>query len=548
MGQIQYTHIVNDKCCGGSGQVYEIPFGSTIHEIATITGLDIESSIKFQEQLVVEDNVLCPTIYFNTEISENVRKNNCTIGTGSVIEVSVSEGLFSSIISQQDAQKKARDYFNEVAQGIANEQGICIEATCTNCTDYRVSRTKECGEYRYNTECLDGICVDTSQEYFVCNQDSKCLDDQCVTEETFEDCVDCPTYRVSKTTDCGEYRFDQECIKGQCVDTSAKYFVCTGECNGETCIEECIDCSYTCKTGNCPEGYNCTNGQCMPDCTVLGCSPECPDNDTGSECTKCDCGSEKNNCLEYEECENDKCCTPAGYPNYSKNCCESLLEQDGYCTAPLPDFCENIQSNGGASGITDYLYEIPFSGVFAIEFNPLRLPDKLEILKESSFGSNDWSVVATTGKDISPDGPVNINNDGPFDPDTGITVDGTNINNLEFEPVGSDNVLIGVFTRGVDEDSIQNSYQSDWYVGEAVKGTFSRRISQFKSSKSGNDLEITSFLRENDQLVWTFVSGSQSSIERIIVRISGPNGTRWRYNPVCFPGESKENSVYKPRC
>lgn len=227
MSNIQYTTIVDKNCCGGEPVYYDIPIGSTPHEIATIIGSSIEKAIElFNTQIAESED--CPTIYLNVEINEQVQKE-CLNGNGTFVNVVVPAGMFSSQLSQNDADEKAKDYFDSISQSIANELGECPAADCTNCEEYRVLSTSVCGERRINTKC----------------------------------------------TEFG------------CVDTGSDYFVCTGNCDGEVCIDDCIDCSYVCPEGGCPDGYTCVNGVCLFDCDSSFCSLVCKERPCEDPCQIC---------------------------------------------------------------------------------------------------------------------------------------------------------------------------------------------------------------------------------------------------------------------
>jgi hypothetical protein len=68
---IQYTKIINKKCCGGKPEEFNIPIGSTPYEIAVITGMSITQAIELWETQVAVNNVLCPGIYCNVLKNSN---------------------------------------------------------------------------------------------------------------------------------------------------------------------------------------------------------------------------------------------------------------------------------------------------------------------------------------------------------------------------------------------------------------------------------------------------------------------------------------------
>lgn len=88
------------------------------------------------------------SLFHNTEQVQSYIKNNCEFAdyTGSVVQVTVAAGLFTSGISQADADGKAIAYLQLTGQDSANEQGICIQTTFWNSQQLQVF-TPVCQEY-----------------------------------------------------------------------------------------------------------------------------------------------------------------------------------------------------------------------------------------------------------------------------------------------------------------------------------------------------------------------------------------------------------------
>jgi hypothetical protein len=303
MGQIFYITIKDSKCCGGNPTTFEIPEGATPHEIATITGSSIDIAIELWETRIQNNNNLCPTIYYNTQIQQVFTKNNCAEGIGSNVTFTVPANTFSSQLSQKDADDKALAFLNKEGQKFANLTGTCIPINCINCNQFRVTKTSSCGEYRINTECRNGRCTDISSEYFVCNENANCKGEVCV-----EDCINCST-----TCTNGTCPPNFNCISGVCVP----------DCNN-------ADCSINCLSGNCPEGKQCINGRCQDirqfdcvTCSTVCPNGVCPDNficSAGScipQCVKvegenvivqpCSINCLQGTCPSGQECRNGKC-------------------------------------------------------------------------------------------------------------------------------------------------------------------------------------------------------------------------------------------------
>jgi hypothetical protein len=72
----------------------------------------------------------CPSLYYNTQISASVQRNNCTGSlTGSFVLYTVSASSFSSSVSQPAAQASASAYFTATSQSYANTNGTCTSSS-----------------------------------------------------------------------------------------------------------------------------------------------------------------------------------------------------------------------------------------------------------------------------------------------------------------------------------------------------------------------------------------------------------------------------------
>jgi len=351
-GQIQYITVVDSKCCGGVPTTFEIPIGATPHEIATITGSSIERAIELWETRISERPDLCPIIYYNELISRELTKNNCPLGqSGTNVIVEIPEGMFSSQLSQKDANDKAELYFKEFGQKIANELGTCIIPDCGTCGEYRISKTVTCGEFRIKTECINGRCTDIGKEYFVCLT-GNCNHTNCITP-----CVKC-----SQTCPNGDCDPGFTCNSGKCVplcDNQPCSLSClSGNCpTGQSCISGkcvenktniCTTCGQSCLTGACQPGFICINGKCVADCNFRECSLTCLNGTcpSGQTCSSGKCVPiQSSSCVECRPtCPTGSC--PSGFSCIQGTCvanCSSapcsLTCLNGNC--PTGETCNN---------------------------------------------------------------------------------------------------------------------------------------------------------------------------------------------------------------
>lgn len=98
-------------------------------------------------------------LFSSIALSQSFTRNNCPSGqTGSTVTFTVAAGMFSSAISQADADQQALNYINSNGQAYANNNGSCTpNNVCTNCT----GDDKKC----INNECELGMRVNTNSYY-----------------------------------------------------------------------------------------------------------------------------------------------------------------------------------------------------------------------------------------------------------------------------------------------------------------------------------------------------------------------------------------------
>jgi YD repeat-containing protein len=98
-------------------------------------------------------------LYQSIALSQVFIRNNCPAGqTGGAVTFSVPIGMFSSAISQADADAQALAYLNTAGQAYANANGTCTNNNvCVNCTGIQ----KKC----INGVCETGIAITTNCYY-----------------------------------------------------------------------------------------------------------------------------------------------------------------------------------------------------------------------------------------------------------------------------------------------------------------------------------------------------------------------------------------------
>lgn len=125
--------IQKNDCTGsttGSFVTYTLPAGNFSSSVSQ-GDAQASASAYFNStsQSYANTNGTCTTssLYYNTQISASIQKNDCTgSATGSFVTYTISASVFSSSVSQPDAQASASTYFNSTSQSYANTNGTCI--------------------------------------------------------------------------------------------------------------------------------------------------------------------------------------------------------------------------------------------------------------------------------------------------------------------------------------------------------------------------------------------------------------------------------------
>ena len=157
-------------------------------------------------------------------------------------------------------------------------------------------------------------------------------------------------------------------------------------------------------------------------------------------------------------------------------------------TTTIPTIACSEYTSSGGEGISEFNITLdnPLGGYIVVEFNPIVVPDKLEII-------HNGVKKATSGMTTS--------NSGPFD-------------NLYGNPTIPTN---------------SEATATDQFIGSS-KGTIPSRQSEF-TSETGSSLVMDSGYQ---QLIWWVYSASDFSISNnVIIRITGPSGTAWDIKRLC---------------
>jgi len=158
--------------------------------------------------------------------------------------------------------------------------------------------------------------------------------------------------------------------------------------------------------------------------------------------------------------------------------------------------CSSTSSSGG-TGITDLNINLDSGGgLVALLFDPIGVPDKMEII----HGGPDGTKVATSGFDNGTDG-----NSGPFD-----NVYGTEPSNTI--------------------PSSTNVANTDQFIG-TNKGTAPTRETQFT-----NETGYIATMGSYQQIVWwQYTATDWQTAPNVTVRITGSTGTSWSFLRLCCP-------------
>lgn len=165
--------------------------------------------------------------------------------------------------------------------------------------------------------------------------------------------------------------------------------------------------------------------------------------------------------------------------------------------------CSSTASPGG-SGITDTNINLDSAGgLIAVLFDPIGIPDKLEIIHGSASGTK----VATSGFDNGNDG-----NAGPFD------------NFYSTEPANT------MPTSSSDVSSI------DQFIGSS-KGTAPTRQLQFESETGFEVSSMSVGGVDYDQVIWwKYTASDWQTAQTVTIRVTGSNSdTAWTYLRLCCP-------------
>ncbi len=154
--------------------------------------------------------------------------------------------------------------------------------------------------------------------------------------------------------------------------------------------------------------------------------------------------------------------------------------------------CNAVALPGG-EGITDNTIALdPSGGVITIMFNPIGVPDKLEIIHGNAAGAK----VATSG--------MTTVNAGPFD-----SVYGTESSNV---------VPTIAQTNAVDQ-----------FIG-TDKGSVPTRAAAY-TLETGNPNPLTGAYQ---QLIWwVYTTADYQTSPFVTVRVTGPDGTGWSFERAC---------------
>lgn len=117
---------VRNNCGSGTGlaTVYTVPAG-TYTSLLNQADADqkAQDDVNANGQAFANNNGTCS--FASVVKSGQFTRNNCGTGTGNTVTYTVNAGVYTSTISQADADQKAQNDVNTIGQAYANTNGIC---------------------------------------------------------------------------------------------------------------------------------------------------------------------------------------------------------------------------------------------------------------------------------------------------------------------------------------------------------------------------------------------------------------------------------------
>jgi hypothetical protein len=111
-----------------------------------------EADLLASGQEYANSNGQCLMLYYNMPLSGACTRNDCPEWhEGSTVSFSVPFAMFTSTVSQEDADAKAQEYFDEQCQLNANENGECTEIRIGNDAQCGSATKEHCPQYHYGT-------------------------------------------------------------------------------------------------------------------------------------------------------------------------------------------------------------------------------------------------------------------------------------------------------------------------------------------------------------------------------------------------------------
>ena len=145
-GSTPVDFTVDEKMCSG------YPFTST--ESQDAANKLAEAAVKAQGQAITNERGDCQTnVYYNVRMEKTVTRNNCDeFHTGQPYTYVVAAGKYFSILSQKDADDKAKADLEANAQQQANLEGECKEKTIYYGKASKEFTRNNCDETQYGTK------------------------------------------------------------------------------------------------------------------------------------------------------------------------------------------------------------------------------------------------------------------------------------------------------------------------------------------------------------------------------------------------------------